>query len=164
MLYIFECVGGWHKVGISATCPWERFRKFSFWHMRHDPALCNRLGFKDVQLVFLFEGGADEEAALHQQHPPDVSEFYRPGRLPEILAALSHLAPLPLPPRPAELNERKWKRGCCLGLSENRRANHVARAARTNGETAPCAKCGRIVSIRKDKLKQHQRSMVCRSA
>ena len=42
------------------------------------------------------------------------------------------------------------------------RADHKARSFATKGKTEPCELCGKEMSIRKDKKKQHQDGPECK--
>ena len=160
VLYIFKIHGFW-KLGVAKECAWKRFKEKGFWHLQHPKELCKRLSFADVELVHLFQGGLDEELAIKAAHPGDVGEFYTGDRYAEILSACAHLNALPLPPRPAAMNEHKNFRGCCLDLGHDRRQDHTLRSALTKGRRAPCKKCGKKLSIRTDKIEQHQRGRNC---
>ena len=163
VLYIFK-IHGWYKFGVAARCPWERFQQYGFWHMQHPTELCNRLNFDDVELVNVFKGGLDQELAIKTAYPGDVSEFYANDRYAKLLDLCKNLEKMSLPERPATMNEPKNFRGCCLQLGHSKRLKHVWRSKATKGKNAACPKCGKVVSIRFDKLLQHQRSRTCTGA
>ena len=162
VVYIFEFAAGWIKMGWAARCPYIRYDR-GFWYNIHPEELCGRLD--EARLIRLFEGDEAIEKALHAAMGPDVGEFYAPGRLAEVVGLLElALHPLPLPtPRPAVRTQPVVKRVCCGGPG-GPRADHKARSVATKGQSAPCDRCGKIVSVRRDKLKQHQRSSVCKPA
>lgn len=162
-LYIFQLEHGWCKFGVSAGCPWVRYERHGFWGLQHPPCLCGKLGPDHVDLIYVFRGGLAEEAAIKASHPPDMSEFYL-NRLDELLAACAQFERLPLPPRPPIINERKDMRGCCLELGNSKRQSHVLRSHVTKGKKEPCPLCGKVVAVRRDKLKAHQASSACRRA
>ena len=93
------------------------------------------------------------------------SEFYRAERLPEILEFLGNvLEPLELPQDPGLKPRPPRKLNCCdkkRRHQEFRREEHGCRSYATKGLTAPCGLCGATVSIRDDKLKQHQKTAKC---
>ncbi len=166
MIYIFA-FPGFFKLGY-ASCPHRR-RAMGFWHNSHPPGLCGRLG--ECTLTHLFEGTEPLERALHALLLPDHGEFYAAERLPQVLAMLAlTLEPLPLPseaqgllpplpPPPSKL------RACCGGDHGGfQRDDHARRSSVTRGVKAPCRICGRAVSVRHDKLKQHQQSKGCRES
>lgn len=166
MLYVFELPHGWLKFGVAERGAWERFEAFGFWHMRHPEILCNKLAFDDVQLIAVFEGGLQAEAQIKSVAKPCMSEFYAPERRDELMAACQILTPLPMPPRPCSLQERRCMRSCCLGLDAqfgNRRLHHIERSQKA-GQKTPCEVCGKLVTVIADKRKRHQKSKQCRSA
>jgi hypothetical protein len=128
----------------------------------HPLALCGKLD--KAQLLCIWAGDHAIEQAFHSASQGDCGEFYRADHTEEIIAFLNNvLEPLPLPP-PQEVQCCKpVKRACCLGraLDGKSREDHMFRALATKGKTAPCPKCGKVISIRKDKLKAHQRSKNC---
>ena len=165
VLYIFE-FPAYVKLGLAKRCPYERLQR-GFWHNRHPPELCNRLD--DVRLLHMFEGGLAEEQALHSALGPCCGEFYASHRLPELLSLIRcMLEELPLPPEPpVRLTPDHMKSGCCKrvsGLETDQvcnRPDHEQRSLATRGKKAPCQRCGKLVSVRHDKLKQHQKSRAC---
>ena len=165
MIYIFA-FPGFFKLGY-ASCPHRR-RAMGFWHNSHPPGLCGRLG--ECTLTHLFEGTEDLERALHALLLPDHGEFYVEERLPGVLAMLAlTLEPLPLPSEahlaPQSQPLASMLRPCCGGDHGGfQRDDHARRSYATRGEKAPCGVCGRVVSIRHDKLKQHQRTKACRES
>ena len=165
VVYIVGFPHGWCKVGFAA-CIHERFER-GFWGNLHPPELCCRLA--DAQLLHLFAGDMATELAMHAALGADAGEFYSPGRLPQVLGLLSlALEPLPLPDRlPVASTRGVDKRGDCNCGGDHRgftQDKHMRRSYATRGRSAPCELCGKMVSIRRDKLKQHQRSSACKSA
>ena len=166
VIYIFQFPAGWVKMGVAKHCPSQRLER-GFWNNRHPPELCNRLD--EVRLLHLFEGGVAEELALHAALVPDCGEFYLERRLPEIVHRIQLTqAELILPqvryPVPAQ---DRMKSGCCkraAGLVTNQTCNrpdHEERGVATRGKKAPCHCCGKLVSVRFDKIKQHQKTQGC---
>ena len=162
VIYVFEFPGNWIKMGWACRCPYERL-DLGFWWNRHPDDLHGKLD--DVDLLYLFEGDEATEKALHSALKADIGEFYAPGRLAEVVGLLKlTLDPLPLPPpRPPVRMQPVVKQGCCGGPGGSR-PDHARRSYATKGITAPCDRCGRIVSVRRDSLKRHQRSPICRPA
>ena len=161
VLYVFAFRNGWSKMGFAAQCPYKRLDT-GFWHCLHPQELCGQLD--ECSLIHLFTGDRDIEMALHAALLPDVGEFYGPGRTEEVVALMqTALDPLPLPPpRPRQAVGRPNLRSCCGSQNDGyQRDDHRRRGLVTKGKTAPCPKCGKCVSVRKDKLKQHQRSSSC---
>ena len=149
-------------MGFAAECFYKRLDR-GFWHCVHPPALCGHLD--ECTLTHLFSGGSDIEQALHAALGADAGEFYRPGRVDEVVALMqAALDPLPLPsPRPRQVGGKPNMRSCCGSQNAGyQRDDHRRRGYVTKGKTAPCAKCGKLVSVRTDKLKQHQRSSSCK--
>ncbi len=162
MLYIFD-FGPYFKLGFAGRCPYQR-QSDGFWHNKHPAVLCHRLD--QCRLIHLWEGSLDLEQALHNALIPDCGEFFLAARLPEVLSFLVLvLEPLPLPEDP-QLKPRTPRKKRCCGRDDDgfERADHAARSMVTKGKKAPCSLCGRVVSVRKDKLKQHQKSALCRPA
>ena len=162
VVYVFEFPGNWFKMGYHWRCPYERLDR-GFWWNLHPDDLCGRLD--DTRLLYLFKGDQATEKALHSALKADIGEFYAPGRLAEVVGLLKlTLDPLPLPPpRPPVRTQPVVKRVCCGGPG-GMRADHKARSFVTKGKTAPCGICGKIVSVRRDKLKQHQKGPACKPA
>ena len=189
MIYIFAFGASWVKMGYTGRGPYER-RQFGFWHNRHPPALCGRLD--QCELVALFAGDEPTEKALHAALQPwtplgataakaaakaaakrrpkrrskrrSPGEFYPASRLESVLALLRcTLEPLPLPEDQGLAPKPPRKKPCCgvyhYGFE---RADHAARSFATKGKKGPCPVCGRLVSIRRDKLKLHQKSARCK--
>ena len=161
MLYVFAFGTSWVKLGYTCRGPYER-RQFGFWQNAHPPALCGRLD--ECELVALFAGDEPTEKALHAALQPSIGEFYPASRLEAILGLLRcALEPLPVPEDPRLEPIPPRKKPCCGGDHGGfERAEHAARSFATKGRTAPCDRCGIVVSIRKDKLKQHQKSARCK--
>ena len=162
-IYIFG-YGDWVKMGYTSEGPFERKAR-GFWHDSHPRALCGRLD--DCRLLHYWSGSLPLEEALHKVLVSDCpnSEFYRAERLPEILDFLGNvLEPLVLPEDPGLEQWPPRKLNCCdpdRRFQEFRREEHGCRSYATKGRTAPCGLCGAVVSIRTDKLKQHQRTAKC---
>ena len=97
---------------------------------------------------------------MHAALIPECGEFYRCSRLDEILALLRlalNALPFPPEPPPAPMPSPKL-RACCRGSSYGgfERQDHFRRSYATRGQSAPCAKCGKMINIRPHKLKAHQ--------
>ena len=161
VLYLFGFGGKFVKFGV-ASCLQERLTR-GFWHNKHPKELCNELG--DPILLRLWDGDLKIEQALHAYLHSEYGEFYPAERTNELTEFIDNiLEPLPLPPIPKKITCCKpVKRACCLGraLDGKGREDHMFRSLATKGKTAPCPKCGKIVSIRNDKLKAHQKSRNC---
>ena len=160
-VYLFA-FDAWVKLGFAAKGPFER-KAQDFWHLQHPPELCGRLD--DCRLLHLWSGCLELEQALHKVLVPDCGEFYRAERLPEILDFLGNvLEPLVLPEDPGLEQWTPRMLNCCVPERRHpdfRREEHGCRSFLTKGKTAPCRLCGAVVSVRSDKLKQHQRSQKC---
>jgi hypothetical protein len=159
LLYLFG-FDGWVKLGV-ARCPCERLRR-GFWQNVHPKALCGKLD--DAKLLRIWAGDYAIEQALHAALLSDCGEFYRAERTKEITEFIDNvLEILPLPPTQKVQCCKPVKRACCLGraLDGKSREDHMFRALATKGKTAPCPKCGKVISIRNDKLKAHQKSKSC---
>ena len=179
MIYIFAFGDSWVKVGYTDVGPYER-RRLGFWHNVHPTALCHRLD--ECELVALFAGDEPTENAIHAALLPfagdarprrslrrrstrrSFGEFYPASRLDVIQGIMRcMLKPLSLPEDPGLRPRPPRKRTCCGGNHNGfERADHAARSYATKGIKAPCVRCGREVSIRRDKLKKHQRSAICK--
>ena len=161
-IYIFGFGDAWVKMGYASKGPYVR-KSMGFWHVAHPPELCGRLD--DCRLLHLWSGSLPLEQALHQVLAPDCGEFYRAERLPEILAFLGNaLESLVLPVDPGLEPWPPRKLNCCDPERRHpdfRREEHGCRSYATKGRTAPCDLCGTVVSIRADKLKQHQQTAKC---
>lgn len=162
VLYVFA-FDGYFKLGYTAHCPYGRLA-MGFWHCVHPPELCGRLG--ECALTHLFDGDEAIERALHAALIPDCGEFYKACRLEEVLGLVRlTLTQLPLPPHQkiATTPNPLQLRPCCGGSHRGYgRDDHKRRAAATKGKSVACPTCGKSVSCRNDKLKQHQRSSACR--
>ena len=171
LLYLFEFPHGWVKLGV-ARCPYERLQR-GFWHNVHPAALCGKLN--EARLLRIWAGDYAIEQALHAALLSDHGEFYPAERAREIIAFLDNVVePLPLPPEPQKSAfgatrsvmqfSKPVKRACCLerALAGHTREDHMLRSLATKGKTAPCPRCGKMISIRHDKLKAHQNSKSCR--
>ena len=176
VLYLFD-FGEFVKLGV-AGCLQKRIAR-GFWHNRHPEELCNKLD--DPILLRLWDGDWKIEQALHdylrfeygefspaeraeEEKSKDKNEFYRAEHTKEITEFIDTvLQPLPLPLMPKITCCKPVKRNCCLerSLDGKTREDHMFRSLATKGKTAPCPKCGKIVSIRNDKLKAHQKSRNC---
>ena len=160
MIYVFA-FPGFFKIGY-ASCPYRR-KAMGFWHNKHPSELCGRLD--QCTLIHLFEGAIELEEALHKvlQGGKKVTEFYGNERLPDVLQFLSHvLEPLPLPADPGLQPWAPKLKPCCGGCNRGfQRDEHARRSYATKGQKAPCGICGIAVSVRHDKLKQHQLSKAC---
>ena len=178
MLYVFA-IGAepWVKFGYTNhPNPWRRVIR-GFWSNAHPPEVCGHLGYGDLELLALFEGGLAEEQALQHHVPADFFEFCRRSRLPLILAALGEMgvAALPLEPKPDWTEPTPTRRPCCGGkqyrcarcpatfatcahLKQHVRDKHINQDVRTC-----CPKCGKGVKHARN-LKAHQASKACRGA
>ena len=161
MIYVF-LFRGYFKLGYTSSCPYHR-RAMGFWHNKHPKALCGRLD--QCTLTHLYEGTLELEGALHEvlRDAGGGSEFYGIEHLPEVLRFLSHvLEPLPLPLDPQLQPWAPKLKPCCGGYNRGfQRDEHARRSYATKGQKAPCGICGSAVSVRHDKLKQHQLSKAC---
>ena len=167
MLYLFAFPDGWFKFGFTAEGVRERQAR-GFWHNAHPPELCGRLG--EPELRGYWEGTWELEQALHsilhaefygvilapKQRPP--TEFYKGEPPLDFLRCVLE----PLEAGAAGIPEAPRLRACCGGENFGfQRLDHAHRAYATAGQTAPCSWCGRVVSVRRDKLKHHQKSKTC---
>ena len=161
-IYVFGFGDAWVKLGYASQGPYRR-KSQGFWHARHPPELCGRLD--DCKLLHLWSGSLELEQALHKVLVPDCGEFYRAERLPDILDFLGNvLEPLVLPEDPGLEQCTPRILNCCVPERRHpdfRREEHGCRSYATKGRTAPCRLCGAAVSIRSDKLKQHQKTAKC---
>ena len=161
-IYVFD-FGPFVKLGWTRPGPYERLAT-GFWHVKHPPVLCERLD--QCELLHLWEGCLELEQALHELLLPDCGEFYRRGRLPEIVSFLANvLEPLALPRDPGLQARTPRMLVCCdpcRAFPEYRREDHARRSVATKNVKAPCRLCGRLVAVRSDKLKQHQKSTGCK--
>ncbi len=124
-----------------------------FWHNKHPISLCNNLN--KYKAITFFEGGKDMESIMHSLFPPDIGEFYEIARLKEVIEmAALFLEPLPLEELPLPTKYEKQK--CCGGNTGNyNRSDHMKRAFATTNKKHPCPQCGKPISIRNDKRKEH---------
>ena len=139
--------------------------------------VCGCLGYGDLKLLALFEGGLAEEQALQHRVPADSFEFWRRSRLPLILATLGEMgvAVLPLEPKPNWTEPTPTRRPCCGGkqyrcarcpatfatcahLKQHVRDKHINQDVRTC-----CPKCGKGVKHARN-LKAHFKTKACREA
>ena len=160
-IYIFG-FGDWVKMGYTSEGPFERKAR-GFWHNSHPLALCKRLDA--CKLLYYWSGSLPLELALHEALVPECGEFYRAERLPEIVEFLGNvLEPLVLPEDPGLEQLPPRKLNCCdpgRRFPNFHREEHGCRSYATKGRTAPCRLCGTMVSVRGDKLKQHQKTAKC---
>ena len=163
MIYIF--VWETHfKLG-SCHAPFERLDR-GFWHDVHPNELCGKLD--DCRLTHLFNGDLKFEQILHELLIPDCGEFYRLSRLEETLHFLQlclDAADLPesRPPGPPgrRVRPKTIMRPCCGGQhGAFQRDDHMRRSFVTKGKKAPCERCGKMLSVRRDKVKQHKEMCV----
>ena len=159
VIYIFN-FGSYFKVGYAAVCPYQRLA-LGYWHCKHPRELCGQL--ERCSLLCLYAGSLALEQAVHAALGPDCGEFYLAARLPEVLHFLALvLEPLPLPEDPQLTPQTPKLKPCCGGSRHGfQRLEHASRSFTTAGRTAPCPRCGRVVSVRKDKLKEHQQRASC---
>ena len=162
VLYLFG-FPGWVKLGVAANCPYKELQRV--WHKVHPKELCNKLG--RAKLLRAWAGDFATEQALHAalRTDPAHGEFYPANRTKEIVDFVDNVCePLELPPEPQEMQfSQPIKRACCLGraLDGKSREDHMLRSLATKGKTAPCPRCGKMISIRHDKLKAHQNGKSC---
>ena len=165
MIYVFAFGDAYVKMGYHRSCPYRR-RAEGFWHNVHPQALCGALD--KCELLAAFRGNKATEEAIHAAlvAEPGDGEFYPAARLQEILGFLEEvLLRLPLPADPGLAPWKPKKRACCEPKCHAfQRDDHFARSYATSGKKAPCPRCGASVSIRYDKLKQHQLTAKCRAA
>ena len=165
LLYLFQCHDGWLKLGVAAACPYKELQR-GFWHKVHPKELCNKL--QTAKLMRVWAGDYATEQALHAAlvTNPDHGEFYPAERTKEIVDFVDNVCePLELPPEPQQMQfSQPIKRACCLGraLGGHTREDHMCRSLATRGKTAPCPRCGKLISVRNDKLKQHQLGKSCK--
>jgi hypothetical protein len=161
-IYIFGFGDSWIKMGYTSKGPFER-KSRGFWHDAHPRELCGQLG--DCKLLALWSGSLMLERALHRVLVPACGEFYHAERLPEIMDFLGNA--LERKELPEDPDLQPWpprKLNCCEPGRRHAafsREEHGCRAFLTNGKSAPCALCDAMVSIRADKLKQHQKTVKC---
>ena len=162
MIYIFS-FGPFFKMGYASLGPYER-KAMGFWHNKHPEALCHRLD--QCTLLHLYTGSEAMEKVLKAALVPDCGEFFLAARLQEVVGFLALcLEPLPLPEDPQLEPFPPRKKPCCGGEHGGfERAEHAARSFATKGKEAPCSRCGRVVSIRTDTLKRHQKRPICKPA
>jgi len=154
MIYIFVWESHF-KLG-SCNDPFERLER-GFWHDVHPVELCGKLD--DCRLAHLFKGDLQFEQILHELLIPDCGEFYRLRRFEEILHVLQlclDAVELPETRRPS-VRSMTIKRPCCGGQHGTfQRDDHMRRSFVTKGKKAPCQRCGKMLSVRRDKVKQHR--------
>lgn len=165
MIYII-IFGSYFKLGACAD-PGERMTR-GFWHNTHPPELCGKLG--DFTLLQLYEGCLSLERALHEILVPDVGEFYKTERLDTVLHFLelvlaqstraSHVSHVR---KPTDSSRERDRKPCCGGQHGGfERDDHMRRSFVTKGRKAPCERCGKMLSVRRDKVKQHLSSCTSR--
>ena len=111
MLYIFDVVGTpCLKLGYTNGCPWEGVRD-GFWKLDHLASCCGKVGWDDLDLLYLTLGDMADEALINELVPPLEGEFWDRQQLEMLTLALKvHLRfrhelgndiwKLPLPPKP----------------------------------------------------------------
>lgn len=143
MLYLFKVrEAPFVKMGFTSSCPWRRIAT-GFWSNLHPTDCCGRLGWEDLELLALYPGTLEDEAAIKTTIPPSVGEFWPDSMVDVIKQALSNLGgELPLPPRPPtppDVDRFTEKLPCC------------------SGQTFKCFKCDKPFN-RWHHLKQHLQS------
>ena len=159
------------KFGFTASCPWRRIST-GFWSNVHPPACCNRLGWQHLELVALYAGGMQTEAAVKAAIPPAAGEFWPLDMLQPLMSLLSFLEhPLPLPQRPEVppmVDRSVEKLPCCGGQVFRcwrcdvtfQRAHHLRQHLQSHsGSKVLCNRCG--LGVLQRNLKRHQSK--CRS-
>ena len=88
-IYIFFVRGtGFFKLGYTAGCPWMRVVSGA-WANVHPAECCNKLGFKDLELLALFEGSMQQEQALQALNPhPENGEFWPMSEMSAVIGIL----------------------------------------------------------------------------
>ena len=143
MLYLFKVRDlPYIKMGFTGSCPWRRIAT-GFWSNLHPSDCCNKLGWQDLELIALFPGSLEDEAAIKKTLPPSIGEFWPADTLDSLQSSLALLGPpIPLPSRPAEppeVDRHEEKLPCC------------------SGQTIRCFKCDKTFT-RWHHLKQHLQS------
>ena len=170
MLYIFKVRGlPFIKAGFTRTCVWERIAT-GFWSNVHPKDCCNSLAWEDLELLALYPGTEEQEAALKKALPPAAGEFWPEDQLEPIKAYLG--LPLPLPERPAsppEVQRCEEKLPCCSGETIScfkcdktfNRWHHLRQHLQSHAAIKDaCGRCG--LKVLKRNLKRHETS--CKKA
>ena len=170
MLYLVRVLGRpWLKFGWTETSIWMRLA-LGLWGVKHPVGCCNSLDWGNLELIGLWEGGRPEEVMVQNavQVPVEHGEFWEESSLPSLLAALSSLQQLPLPPRPSappDVDRQVERLPCCGGHTfictdcgeQFRRRNHWLQHQETHDAPAfTCPECG-LQFRRKGNLKRHAR-------
>ena len=171
MIYFFQVRGApYLKIGFTLQPPYQRISD-GFYGCQHPPECCNKLGYSDLELVALFQGGKDLELKLHKMLPGGArGEFYEQKWQAPILLILSFLtAALPTPERPrdaprASRNHAIELLPCCGGQTYRcfvcdkvfGRWCHLTRHRESHAAKPSCDKCGKQVV--KHNLKRHVKS------
>jgi hypothetical protein len=167
MLYLFKVHGlPFIKMGFTRSCPWRRIAT-GFWSNLHPSECCGRLGWKDLELIAVFPGTLQDEAAIKKALPPTCGEFWPEEMAPPLKALLGFLAgELPLPPRPAippEVQRCEEKLPCCSGQTFRcfkcdktfNRWHHLKQHLQSHANTKDgCGHCG--LKVLKRNLKRHE--------
>ena len=167
MLYIFKVVDApFIKMGFTGSCPWQRIAT-GFWSNIHPLQCCSKLGWQDLELVALYAGGLDVEAAVKASIPPVSGEFWAEDMLKPLMTLLGFLggkgiAP-PRPERPPPVDRPVEKLPCCGGRAFNcwrcdmtfQRAHHLRQHLESHGGSkVACSRCS--LRVLKRNLKRHE--------
>jgi len=170
MLYIFKVRGlPFIKAGFTRTCVWERVAR-GFWSNVHPKDCCGALAWEDLELIALYPGTLEGEAALKEAIPPTAGEFWPKEQLEPIQAFLGELLPLPeRPATPPEVQRCEEKLPCCSGNTIScfqcdktfNRWHHLKQHLQSHAAIKDaCGRCG--LKVLKRNLKRHETS--CKKA
>ena len=158
MIYIVIFEPCYFKVGACAEI-YGRLTQ-GYWMNVHPPMLCGRLD--NFRLYKLFRGDLDCERAVHTILCPAVGEFYELERLWLVVHILEFfLEPMVTPVLNMPMPLRRQRRVCCGAFYNGYGSAYACtRAFATAGRKQACPYCHKMISIRRDKQREHQQRCV----
>ena len=145
MIYIFEVLGtDWIKLGYTANNNvYDRIKINGFYTNKHPVEVCNKLGAKNLELLFVFQGEEYFEKTIKILYPSNVGEFYPKymcNIFVNILKYLTEQAPQNPRPHDSFFEQPKEFLPCC------------------GGQVFKCSICGKEFK-REHKLYEHKREV-----
>ena len=166
MLYLFKVVDApYVKMGFTSSCVWQRIAT-GLWSNVRPAECCGKLGWSDLDLLVLFPGDKQDEAAIKKAIPPTMGEFWPEEMAEDLVEKLGTLGEmLPLPPRPScapSVDRVVEQLPCCSGQvfqcfqcdKTFRRWRHLQQHRQSHANVKDsCGRCG--LKVLKRNLKRH---------